>query len=129
MVIATSRGLSKVVRPTALTTTPVYPGAVASVGLSSGGVLLAAGGADGGTRVWDLRHRSREVVLRGHTGRVNSVAFTADGRLLVTASDDGTARVWDWRRPAEQPVVLLGHSGAVMSAAFSRMAGSWRPRR
>jgi WD40 repeat protein len=118
-VLATSRGLTTVEEPAYLNTVVAIAGAADSIAFSPRGNLLAAAGADGRIRVWDLRQHAKPYVLRGHTGAVNSVAFSPDGRLLVTASDDGTARVWEWRLAAHQPVTLLGHRGPTTSASFS----------
>ena len=40
--------------------------------------------------------------------------FSPDGTRVLTASADGTARIWDERGS----IVLRGHEGEVMSAAF-----------
>ncbi len=72
----------------------VRAGPVRAVALGDG--LLAAGGDDRSTVVWDVTDlgRPRELVaLTGHTDAVTGVRFTPDGRNLVTSSRDRTARV------------------------------------
>lgn len=58
---------------------------------------LAAGAAQGGTRVWDVTG-SRLVEARSFPnaglGWVKSLAFSADGRLLVAGGHDGTIVFW-----------------------------------
>ena len=47
-------------------------------------------------RVWDLQHRTLDVVLTGHRGEVNTLAVLPDCRLL-RSSYRMTLKVWDAR--------------------------------
>lgn len=58
------------------------------------------------------------VTLRGHTAAIRSAAYSPDGHYVLTASDDWTARVWR-ADGTGQPIVLMGHRGALVSATFS----------
>ena len=45
--------------------------------------------------LWDLRTRTRERELLGHSAAVNSLSFTAGGEAMVSVSIDGELRLWD----------------------------------
>jgi WD40 repeat protein/serine/threonine protein kinase/tetratricopeptide (TPR) repeat protein len=80
---------------------------VRSAAFSPDGTVVAAGCADGSTRLWDLRTfkpLGPPVVQRA---AIVGVAFAPDGRSFVTAADDGDVR--RWRVPeamAGEPEVL-----------------------
>ena len=63
-------------------------------------------------------------LVQGHTGRVTAVCFASDERVVCTASTDSTARVWD-AATGKETQKLEGHSGEVMSVAFSPVL-SWK---
>lgn len=95
-------------------------GALYSVAVSPDGGWLAAAGADGGIRLWDISDRADPRPAGEHTGHdgfVTSVSFAPDGGRLASTSDDGTTRVWD--RSGGAPIVLRGHQGRVVLAAWS----------
>jgi WD40 repeat protein/tRNA A-37 threonylcarbamoyl transferase component Bud32 len=83
---------------------------------------------DGTARVWSA-DRGKPVVdpLRHDAGTVVRLAITShDGHIVLTAGSDGVARLWelpatasDSKVPAPRPVPLVGHSGAIVSGAFS----------
>ena len=56
--------------------------------------LLAAGGADGVVRLWDVDTKKGVRELLGLDGDVPSVAFSADGRYLAGTSK-GRLRLWE----------------------------------
>ncbi|MCB9742704.1 MAG: hypothetical protein H6741_20560 [Alphaproteobacteria bacterium] len=64
---------------------------------SASGNLIAAGGLDGLTRVWDTESGALLAVLGGHTSRVSALQFSPVAPVLVTGSWDESARVWDLR--------------------------------
>ncbi|MYT20598.1 WD40 repeat domain-containing protein, partial [Streptomyces sp. SID7760] len=80
-----------------------FTGAVHTVAFRSGpglgAALLAAGGADGTVRLWDLADPGHPLAygqpLTGAAGPVFGLAFTADGARLVAGSQDRSTRVWD----------------------------------
>jgi WD40 repeat protein len=88
-----------------------------ALGFSPDDRLLAAGGDDGTTNVWDL-HTGKARTFSGHSGFVNAARFNADGSLLVTGSDDKTVRVWNVADGSTR-AVLTGHTGAVLDASIS----------
>ena len=120
---------------------------------SPNGALLATGGTDHTTCIWDVeaalddaRARSddppadlldegqpyRLCVLVGQPDHIRSGDFSPDGKRLATASVDGT--IWLWRVPTldelragsePQPIGrLAGHRGPVKAVAFDS-SGNW----
>ena len=56
--------------------------------------LLASGGRDGMTRLWDIATREQVAALRDD-GRVYAVAFSPDGRTIATDGLGSSAKLWD----------------------------------
>ena len=83
---------------------------------SPDGSRVATAGENGLAVVWSTSTGKRLAQLR-HGEPVTTVRFGPNGQL-VTASFDGTARVWHPFSPRLKPVVLSGHKGAVVDAAF-----------
>ena len=90
-------------------------------GFHPDGLIAAACGADGKTRLWDVKAQKRAAELEGHSGAVTSLSFSENGYYVATAAADG-ARVWDLRKlkelrafasaDAKHPVcVSFDHSG------------------
>ena len=48
------------------------------------------------------------------------MVFSPDSRYILTGSYDGTARLWDTINIAAEPLVLQGHTIAIMLVAFSK---------
>jgi serine/threonine protein kinase len=87
--------------------------------------VLAAAGADGAIRLWDLAARTRVAVLRtemhrraGHDARPLALAFSPDGSLLASGHVDGSIHVWDVGR-GEELMAKPRHDQMVGSLAFS----------
>jgi serine/threonine-protein kinase len=87
--------------------------------------VLAAAGADGAIRLWDLAARTRLAVLRtdihrraGHDARPLALAFSPDGALLASGHVDGAIHVWDVAR-AEEVIARPRHEEIVSCLAFS----------
>jgi WD40 repeat protein len=70
-------------------------GELGDVAFSPDAALVAAGGLDGRSRVWDTATGALVAVLTGHAERVSAVEFSPRGDWLATGSWDGTARIWD----------------------------------
>jgi len=85
-----------------------------SLGVSSDGSVVAAGGADGTTTVWDGRTGDRVAALAGPTA-VSALAVSPRGDLVASGDARGTVRVWRGKRllwSAQQ-------AGPVAAVAFS----------
>jgi WD40 repeat protein len=119
---------------------------VLSVSVSPDGKHLAAGGADGTVRIYDVASPAtasgpparRSRVIAQHSDWVTAVAFSPDGRRVASASRDKTARVFD-AASGEMLSAYFGHDGAVLSVAWDtdgdvlsagrdREVHSWEPR-
>jgi WD40 repeat protein/transcriptional regulator with XRE-family HTH domain len=95
-----------------------HSGKVYSVAFDPEDQVLATGGQDGNTILWDTTTGDEIQVLRGHEDYVTAIAFAPDGTRIATSSWDGTAKVWD--PGTGKGVFTLGsHIGAVTSIAFS----------
>src|SRR5262249_40018855 len=84
--------------------------------------LLATGGADGVTRLWDLAAREPALVAElkddGRRGPVHAVAFSPDGRWVATG-DDKAVTLWnsaDGQRLQEP--FTEGHRAPITSVKF-----------
>ena len=91
---------------------------VTSVACSPDDTLIATGGWDNSTIVWNSQSGKVAFTLVGHRGEVMSVAFSSDGRRIVTGSTDTTARVWD-ASTGQELQAYKGHNGMVRAVAFS----------
>ncbi len=91
---------------------------VNAVALSTGGKLLAAGGADGVVDVWQIASAPRQAILHGPAEPVDAVAFSPGGNILASGLANGTIRLWN---PVTGTVidVLTGDAGAIESLVFS----------
>ena len=90
---------------------------------SRDGALLATGGFDQTTRLWDLSTGEQVQVLTGHAGYVFGLSFSSDGQRLATCSYDATVKVWDLST-GEIVRDLVGHNGVIISVNFSD-DGKW----
>jgi WD40 repeat protein len=75
------------------------------------GRTLAAKGADGSVRVWDLPAGKEMAPLKGHDGSVTALAFAADSKTLASGASDTTILLWDLAavaRPPQPPAIALG---------------------
>ena len=92
-----------------------YP--LAAVGFSPDGRLVAAAGADGVVRVWDVQTKAEVRGLRGTTDWVTAVGFGPDGRWLVAAGADRVVRVYELA--PQEGAARAGHARAVNAVAVS----------
>jgi WD40 repeat protein len=69
---------------------------LASVAFDPTGRLVAAGGATGPVRVWQVADQQPAYPpLAGHTGPVTGVALAPNGSFLASSSTLGGTRLWD----------------------------------
>ena len=61
---------------------------------SPNGRFLAAGGAKGEVKVWNVRTQQVIVHLQGDITRTDTVAFSPDGKILATAGYSGRIKLW-----------------------------------
>jgi len=69
-----------------------------SISLQNDGSLLASGGSDTISRLWDLRTGRCIMKLEGHAQAVLTLDFSADGYRIVSGSLDQSCQIWDLRR-------------------------------
>lgn len=91
---------------------------VSAVAYSADGRWIAAGGQDGGVRIWDAQTATEHASFRSASNRVDSLAFRADSVLLAVAGQDNVVRVFDVATGSELSP-LVGPTGAVNSVTFS----------
>ena len=85
---------------------------------SPGATLLACGGRDRTTHVWEVATGRLLYKLAGQQGPIQSVAFSPDGALLATASWDTTVALWE-TATGQRVALLRGHRKHVAAVAFS----------
>lgn len=89
------------------------------VASSSNGNLLAAGGANGAIRIWDVSTGRLKRDLKAHSRTVRDVAFSPDGRLIATSGDDNIVHLWNVVT-GDRVQSFIGHLGESTSVAFSK---------
>jgi hypothetical protein len=94
------------------------PVAVTALAFDPAGRLLAAGGADGATRIYSITGRAQRSELDGHDGPARGIALDARGTAIV-GDDQGTVRRWQLRsgRPTGAGAELGAHRDAVRGVA------------
>jgi hypothetical protein len=90
-----------------------------SISFNPGGSKLAAGGADGTVRVYDVASGRREIMIEPHADWVTAVAFSPDGTRLASASRDKSARVFDAKTGELQSAYVEKHEEPIYALAWS----------
>jgi WD40 repeat protein len=100
--------------------------AFTSLAFSPDGSLLAAGGHDGHSRLWDVDTRKLLRDFHGHSVNVHSLSFSPDGKTLAAGAWDTAITLWDVSTPRDDDDphdellrTLNGHLAEVHSVAFS----------
>ncbi|MCY1055013.1 AAA-like domain-containing protein [Nannocystis sp. SCPEA4] len=104
-------------------------GNVTAIALADGDPVVATGGADGVTRLWDLDAGTLLTELKRHKGNVGAVMFSPLGDRLVTVGEAGDARVWS---TAGAAIATLEHGEPVLGASYSASGTrilTWSPSR
>lgn len=104
------------------------PGPLQAVAVTPDGGTVAAGGADGLVRLWDVAARRLVGTLTGSAGRrptVFTVTIAPDGRTLAAGGSDGRVRLWSLADRAH-PRLLAAVTGATgpLPTVF---ATAWSP--
>lgn len=110
---------------------PNPAGAIFTMAFDRAADRLAAGGADGGIRVWIVRNMPSAggdvppdtVHLSAHRDAVRSLTFSPNGELIASGGADKSVRLWNSANlsPVEQwpTTAAEGHTATVTSVAFS----------
>jgi WD40 repeat protein len=92
--------------------------AVRALAYHPDGGTLAAGGADGLARVWDLERGTVRAVYCAHTGPITGLTYRPDGdRLATLAPAEGAVRWWSAHRAPGQPWSPPGAVGPLRALA------------
>ena len=86
-------------------------------------------------RIWNLKEKTEDSVLTGHTLSVNTVAITRDNKYIISGSGvyietaDATVRIWDFGNRRLE-ATLAGHNAAVLCVTITNdsryiFSGSW----
>jgi WD40 repeat protein/transcriptional regulator with XRE-family HTH domain len=101
-------------------------GLVQSVAVSPGHHLLAAAGADGTLRLWDIARTARALPLSmpmrlGSAQPLYATAISPDGQIVAAAGAGHTVRLWDVADPSQPRSLgtLTGPGSTVYALAFS----------
>lgn len=97
--------------------TPAGAAPLAAVAFAPDGRQVAAAGADGVVRIWDVPTKTEARGLRGHPDWATAIAFAPDGRRLVAAGADGSVRVFELA--PQEGSGRAGHLRAVTAVAVS----------
>ena len=95
---------------------------ILSVRFSPDGKTLAAGGADGSLRVFDVGTGKLRWKADPHADWVTDIDFSPDNQLLVTASRDKSCRVFEVKTGLAE-ASYLDHPEPVFAAIFSGDGG------
>ncbi|KAK7488729.1 hypothetical protein BaRGS_00020026 [Batillaria attramentaria] len=82
------------------------------------GQLIVTGSWDALIRIYDIFHKTRKAVLRGHMSSVRAVAFSHDGVHIASASLDGDVKIWSATKGV-QVGNIRGHGGPINRLTFS----------
>jgi WD40 repeat protein len=88
------------------------------VAFRADGKWLAACGADGSVRVFDVSTGRERLKIANHADWVTDVCFSPDGKRIATASRDKTAKVFDAENGNLQ-ATHSEHNAAVRAVAFA----------
>lgn len=88
-----------------------------AVAFRGDGTQLAAGGADGLARVFDVAQGHEKIKINSHADWLTSICFSPDGNRIATASRDKTAKVFD-AQSANLLATFSEHGAPVRGVAF-----------
>lgn len=94
-------------------------GIVRKVVFSPDDQSIAACSRDGTMTIFDAKMGVMEMRLRGHTAGVWAIAFSQNGKRLVSGCADCSVIIWDLKTGDIVGQPLTGHSGEVISVAYS----------
>jgi len=83
-----------------------------SISFQNDGSLLASGGVDKISRVWDLRTGRCIMTLEGHAQAILALDFSVDGYRIVSGSLDQSCQIWDLRK-AKCEYTIAAHNKLV----------------
>jgi WD40 repeat protein len=90
------------------------------------GLMLAAGGADQGIRIWRSADGDLLRAFKGaHTPWVGAIAFTADNKRVVSRGGDNTIKIWDLESGRQLRSLAAGNPYAGSASIALSPDGAW----
>ncbi|PVD30085.1 hypothetical protein C0Q70_09346 [Pomacea canaliculata] len=80
--------------------------------------LIVTANWDTTIKIYDIFHKTRKAVLRGHISSVRSVAYSHDGSHVASASLDGEVKIWSAIKGVQVGSVH-GHGAPINKLTFS----------
>lgn len=93
------------------------PDGIRAIDFSPDGTRLAIGGINQKVSVFDMKTRTLEFRLSGHSDRVHDVGWHPAGKRIASACQDGRVIIWD--TDTKRPAMILNHDGPVCSVDWS----------
>lgn len=96
-----------------------HSSSVNSVTFSPDNIQIASGSSDLSIKVFNIRQKSLQNELKGHTGPINSIVFNRSSNLLASGSSDNSIIIWDLYENSIEGK-LTGHTSSVNVICYNK---------